>query len=306
MSSSLTRWLPSTRLACQGLLPRFISWTTPFESHFDRLRTSIRASPWINLRTGLDVGYFLDAWRFLTSIPIPLASRATPPELGPSLKYFSLVGLVLGLLWAISDWTFRQVFPMPVATALLLAVQAITTGALHLDGLADTCDGVFLSGGPARRLEVMRDSRIGVFGAVGLVTVLLIKYSAFVSLSAEPRFVVIIGIGAISRWAIGVAVQSYPYAREHGLGTSFKMGAGPIDVIISSTVAISAAFLLFGPWGILVAAWAGLWLWISASFILSRLPGLTGDTYGAISEVVEIAVLLLLVGLLHTGLFPAV
>ena len=258
------------------------------------------------LRTGPNVGYFLHAWRFLTSIPVPVTSTysPTPLELGPSLKYFSLVGLVLGLLWAISDWAFRQILPLPVATALLLAVQAITTGALHLDGLADTCDGLFLSGGPERRLEVMRDSRIGVFGTVGLVTVLLIKYSSIVSLSAEPRFVAIIEIGTISRWAMGLAVQRYPYAREHGLGTSFKMGAGPIDVIISSIVAISADLLLFGPRGILVVAWAWLWSWISASFILSRLPGLTGDTYGAISEVVEIAVLLLLAGMSHTGLFP--
>jgi len=247
------------------------------------------------------VGYFLHAWRFLTSIPIPGTHADTSSGLGPSLKYFSLVGIALGLLWAISDWSFRQIFPIPVATALLLAMQALTTGALHLDGLADTCDGLFLSGSRERRLEVMRDSRIGVFGAVGLVTAILIKYSALMSLQPEIRFAAIVGVGALSRWAMSLAVQIYPYARKEGLGVAFKVGVGPSNVIISSIAAISASILLFGPLGLLVLAWAGLWMWLSASFITSRILGLTGDSYGAISEVVEIAVLLFLV--VNTGLF---
>ncbi len=247
------------------------------------------------------MGYFLHAWRFLTSIPIPGTHADTSSGLGPSLKYFSLVGIALGLLWAISDWSFRQIFPIPVATALLLAMQALTTGALHLDGLADTCDGLFLSGSRERRLEVMRDSRIGVFGAVGLVTAILIKYSALMSLQPEIRFAAIVGVGALSRWAMSLAVQIYPYARKEGLGVAFKVGVGPSNVIISSIAAISASILLFGPLGLLVLAWAGLWMWLSASFITSRILGLTGDSYGAISEVVEIAVLLFLV--VNTGLF---
>ncbi len=246
------------------------------------------------------MGYFFHAWRFLTAIPLPGSYYLDDSGLGPSLKYFSLVGIALGLLWATSDWAFRQLLPVPVATALFLALQVLTTGALHLDGLADTCDGIFLSGSSERRLEVMRDSRIGVFGTIGLLIVVLIKYSAVLSLPPELRFTTIIGLGVTSRWAMGVAVQACPYARIQGLGTAFKIGAKPIDVIISSIVGFSASIVLFGLWGVLVITWAGIWLWLSASFIMARLTGLTGDTYGAISEVVEIAVLLLL--LVITGL----
>src|SRR5574341_1897730 len=125
---------------------------------------------------------FALAWRLLTIIPLPLIPPDSNRPAGLAAAYYPLVGLILGLLLAGADWGLSRFLPAGLESALLLALWAGLTGLLHLDGLMDSCDGLLPPRDPARRLEIMRDSRIGAFGAVGVVLLLLLKFNALAAL----------------------------------------------------------------------------------------------------------------------------
>ena len=126
---------------------------------------------------------FLAALQFLTSIPLPRKRETTPEELGRSATYFPLVGLIIGLILAGLSWLLHLILPPTLVNALIVAALVIVTGALHLDGFADTCDGIAGHKEVEDRWRVMRDSRAGAFGIVGIVLLLLGKY---VSLNSIP------------------------------------------------------------------------------------------------------------------------
>ncbi len=146
----------------------------------------------------------------------------------------------------------------------------LLTGGLHLDGLMDTCDGVFCVRSPEERLVIMRDSHVGAFGVLGAVCLLLVKFAALGALLAGDRQLLLGGLlvaPMLSRWAMVLAAVCFPYGRSgETLGSSFHRTVGPVQL------AATLAYLV-------------------ARFALSRLPGLTGDVYGAINEVIETLVL---------------
>lgn len=239
------------------------------------------------------MGFFV-AWQFLTAIPLPLRREVSAGELGRSQVYFSLVGLVLGLVVAALDWLLGRVFPAAVVNALIIITLVIATGALHLDGFIDTCDGVVGGGLPERRLAIMRDARIGSFGAVGVCCLLLLKYASLTALAGVTRTVALILAPVLSRWAMVYALFAYPYARvEGGKGTAFHEEARWWRLALATVVALACSALLLGPAGL--ALLLGAWLVTVAlsSYIRARLGGLTGDSYGAVNEVIEVAVLAL-------------
>ncbi|MBI4497763.1 MAG: adenosylcobinamide-GDP ribazoletransferase [Chloroflexi bacterium] len=237
----------------------------------------------------------LTALRFLTALPLPQEPPDAPPErFGRALAWFPLVGALLGLTLAVLDWTLRQVFPLSVVNGLLLLAGALLTGGLHLDGLADACDGLFARADPARRLEIMRDSRVGGFGVAGVACVLLVQYGAFSGLAPEQRGVALVLAGLLSRWAMVQAVALFPYARPVGLGRAFKDGAQPLGVAAAVLTAAAGAALLLSIQGLLVALAVTLACWLLGRWALTRLPGLTGDVYGAIGAVCEVLTLVLL------------
>lgn len=236
---------------------------------------------------------FLAALRFLTALPLP-PRLPTAQELAAAPGYFPVVGLTLGLMLAAADGLLRLVLPSSVVSALLLVVLLGLTGGLHLDGLADTCDGFFANATPARRLEIMRDSRVGGYGVAGVASLLLVQYAALSALPTEQRAASLTLMGALSRWAMSFALLAFPYAHQEGMGAPFREGPKGQAVLGATVSTLLVCVALAGAMGVLLLAtlWAATWL--VAKVLLTRLPGLTGDTYGAINEVAQAVVLVLL------------
>ncbi len=218
----------------------------------------------------------------------------------PAWAWFPVVGTVLGCLSAAAVLGLSLVFPVPVAAALVLTFAVLLTGGLHLDGLMDTCDGVFCVRSPEERLVIMRDSHVGAFGVLGAVCLLLVKFAALSALLAGDRQQLLGGLlvaPMLSRWAMVLAAVCFPYGRSgETLGSSFHRTVGPVQLAAATAGAGMLSVLVglplhLGFRGLAAFAGAAALTYLVARFALSRLPGLTGDVYGAINEVVEAMVL---------------
>jgi adenosylcobinamide-GDP ribazoletransferase len=245
----------------------------------------------------------LTALEFLTVFRLPLGGRrpADAEQIARSQGLFPLVGLLLGLMLVGLDRGLSEVMPLPATAALLVVALVVATGGLHLDGLADTCDGLFGGSSPPERLAIMRDSRVGTFGVLALVCVLLLRWAAFLSLASPVRRGALLLAPALGRCAMVGAVAALPYARPEGLGKAMHRAAWPFATFIAAAIALAAALLLFPTWGAALFAFASLVGGLIALHARSRLGGLTGDVYGAISECAEVAVLLAMVAGQETG-----
>jgi adenosylcobinamide-GDP ribazoletransferase len=240
---------------------------------------------------------FLAALQFLTLLPIKHSFSAR--EIGRSTVYFPLVGLLIGLVLAGLSLLLDRILPGSVVNVILLAGLAISSGALHLDGLADTLDGMAGHRTPERRLEIMRDSRIGGFGAIGIALFLIIEYVLLNSLGGNSRLFALILAPALSRWAIVNAICAYPYVRTEGLGKVYKEAVGGWQMLGATLIAIAASLLLFRLAGAVIIL--GVWIIanLAAVYFKNRLNGLTGDTYGAINEITTAGVFFIVTLLAH-------
>jgi len=248
---------------------------------------------------------FLAALQFLTTIPLPRRREPSPEELGRSIVYFPIVGLIIGLILAGLNLLLGLILPPAVANALLIVSLVVITGALHLDGFVDTCDGIAGHKTVEDRWRVMHDSRAGGFGIVGVALLLLVKY---VSLSNIPGFLImttLVFMPIVSRWAMVYAVFAYPYARPSGLGKVFKQGASWPRFTVATLITFAVAVVLIPLFQLTgLAIMFGIWVItvVMATYFKGKFSGLTGDTYGAINEVVEVSVLILVVLLAQLGL----
>jgi adenosylcobinamide-GDP ribazoletransferase len=242
------------------------------------------------LRRSLEA--FLVAIGFLTIIPIRSAGSYDPRTIGRSLAWFPAVGLLIGCALAAVDRLAGSVFTPSITVALVLATGAALTGALHLDGLADTADGVFGGRTPERRLEIMRDSRIGSYGLVAVVLALLLQYSALGSIGNAERWRALLIVPALSRAGMVLAIAVFPYARPAGLGRTFKDHASNIDVVVAYiTVLVAAVFIMRGEGIALLLASIATTL-AAGWFLTRRIGGITGDSYGAIAVLIEVLLFL--------------
>ena len=231
----------------------------------------------------------LTAFQFLTTFPAVIRRAFTAGELGRAVGFFPLVGLALGGIFYGLASGLQLIFPSPVVAVFLLAPWLLLTRALHFEGFLDSCDGLFGGFTPERRMEIMRDSRVGAFGVAGGGLLLLAKYAAIVSL---PQLSGLVLAPVFGRWVLSMAIFAFPYAREKGMGRDMKDNVRWPQVILATLITILVAWL-FARWtGLLAFALAGLVMWLGASFILRRIPGLTGDSYGALCELAELVVLL--------------
>ncbi len=235
------------------------------------------------------------AWRLLTVIPLPLIPEDFQRPAGRSAAYYPLVGLLLGILLAGMDRFFYFLLPTAVASTLLLTLWVGSTGMLHLDGFMDACDGLLPPRDPARRLEIMKDSRVGAFAVVGVILLLLLKFNSLLVLPDSDRGAALIVAPVLGRWVMPWLMFRYPLARKEGLGVLFGQGLGWPQVGLASVVAGLTAFFLFGGLGLLLLILAWLGATLIARFALARLGGLTGDIYGATCEVVEVVTLLTII-----------
>jgi len=230
---------------------------------------------------------FLDALRFLTIIPISRRHIPQGTELASSMAYFPLVGAVLGSILALVDMLLSHSRSNSLVAAFIVVTLVILTGGLHLDGLADTIDGLF--GGRSRRekLRIMEGRTIGTFGALALLCTLLLKFALLMELPPPLRRKALFLVPVLGRWAMVYAALLSPAAKERGMASVFKACGLGKEFALATITAVTLS-LLFGAWGL--ALLVGIWL---ATTLLSRaiarqLGGLTGDTYGALCEIDEV------------------
>jgi adenosylcobinamide-GDP ribazoletransferase len=232
------------------------------------------------------------ALTFLTVLPWFRFGEITAADLARSLFWFPWVGGLLGLIYWAAGSGMSHYFPAPAAAALLLTLTVLLTRGLHLDGLADTVDG--LGGGrtPEERLAIMKDSRLGAFGAISLVLVLLLKYAFFLVLFERGLTPSLVLFPIISRWGIVVLTGLGPYARPGGgLGQAMTEGATPGLITGSTLAALLFSFLAGGYKGPVSLPLAALVVWGASRYFRRRLGGVTGDVYGAMNEILETLVL---------------
>lgn len=240
--------------------------------------------------------YFI-AFQFLTIIPLPFSVRCDEKVLGRSMAVFPLVGLTLGGLLAGADFILGQLFPRQVSDLLLIVLLTVVTGALHLDGLADVCDGLAARGGRERFLAVMKDPHTGAVGVVALVLALLLKYVTLLAIPLGIKREALILFPAIARFSQVLMAAGSQRAREDGLGALFAGGAGAVQLGVAGVTILAAAFLLVGMKGVYSVLASGLLTWVLRAWSHRRLGGVTGDVIGCASEMNEILCLLLFVAL---------
>ncbi len=177
---------------------------------------------------------------------------------------------------------------------LLIAAWAAITGGLHLDGLADSSDGLFLFGDADRRLNVMRDPHVGSFGLLAIVLTLLGKFAALAPLQDRRRALAVLGAAAVSRILILVAAGLAPYARRQGTGQTVIEATTVTDSLWSVVAALALGALLAGEAGLIASAAALLVAWSLTHLANQRLGGVTGDILGAVVELGELTYLIIL------------
>lgn len=231
------------------------------------------------------------ALELLTVVRLRRAPVLDERVFGASQAWFPAVGLLIGFALVGLVAVLDGYLPGSVLGWLLAGTLVGVSGGLHVDGLADTADGVFGGRSREQRLAIMRDGRIGAFGAAAVILALGIKATALASLT-EARGEVLLLAPMLGRWAPVPAMVAFPYARERGLGKGFHAAALPWPAPFAMVTALAGSLALVGPQGVALVALCGV-LSLLLGLVLSRsLGGLTGDTYGAIVEVCEIAVLL--------------
>jgi adenosylcobinamide-GDP ribazoletransferase len=251
----------------------------------------------------------LIALGFLTIIPVR-TSAPEPGDLGRAGRWFPIIGLVLGVILAAAHFLLGQLFSPLLTAALVVVLWAALTGGLHLDGLADCCDGLFAAVSAERRLEIMRDPRLGAFGGLGLILFIILKILAIASLPSSSFVLGIWGLSpslrfgdlrevgslplvlaaSLSRYLI-LLVARQPSVRPGGLGADFALGLTPKVFILAALIPL--ALILLGGWRALTAAaLAHLVAFVIIRFSRARLGGVTGDVLGLTVELAELTVLL--------------
>lgn len=234
------------------------------------------------------------ALQFLTRFPVPVATDPEPVEIGRSLLAYPLVGLLIGLLLVVTALLFPSSDSLLIA-ALLLIVWVVVTGALHLDGLADSADAwIGGQGERERTLEIMKDPCSGPAGVTAVVLLLMVKLAALNVLLQTAQWQALLLAPLLARAAVPLLLATTDYVRAGGLG----------EAMVEHLPRHQLKHLVW-PTGLLVLwllGWKGVWLmgfvFVLAAFLrnrlIKRIGGTTGDTTGAVVELVEAAVLLFL------------
>jgi len=234
---------------------------------------------------------FRIALQFLSSLPIRLPGMPQPQELGRSLLFYPLVGLLFGALLWVFNWALGGA-PVLLHAALLLSAWVLLSGGLHLDGLADSADawlGGF--GDRERTLSIMKDPRSGPIAVITLGLVLLLKFTALVALIEQQHSVALLLAPLIGRSALLGLFLSTPYVRSGGLGQALAdhlpRPAGKQVLLLSALACVLIAGVS-GAFAVVLAVLVFFWL---RQLMMRRLGGTTGDTAGALLELLEVAVL---------------
>jgi len=240
--------------------------------------------------------------QFLTRLPVKIKDEVKAGELAGAAAVFPLTGLLIGAALLLIYYLSRVIWSHEVAVLLALAGLIGLTGGLHLDGLMDTADGIMSGKSRDKMLEIMKDSRVGAMGVIACFVVLAFKLVALILL--EPAHVcrVLIVFTVIGRCSMVWALACFPYARSGpGTGRPFAENVTAKHAILATVIALTVVCGIAGVTGLALIG-AGVFCGLAVAWYLNRrLNGLTGDTYGAINEVAETAVVLAALALAEHG-----
>ncbi|HRA64554.1 MAG: adenosylcobinamide-GDP ribazoletransferase [Caldilinea sp.] len=232
---------------------------------------------------------FWAAVGFLTTLPVP-RHDLLPDGLHRAARWFPTIGLLLGVILAGSAWAFAWLFPPTVTAVLVVGLWAGLTGALHLDGVADCGDGLLPPLARTRRLEIMRDPRLGAFGVTALVLILLLKTAALAALALmRPALAPALLLAPIwARWLILLAAR-LPAARAEGMGASLGPTLSNRQLAFAALLpVVLTAVMGIGHWPVILATGAAILAGLGVLHLAQqRLGGVTGDVFGAVVEVSE-------------------
>ncbi|HAU38993.1 MAG TPA: adenosylcobinamide-GDP ribazoletransferase [Phycisphaerales bacterium] len=231
---------------------------------------------------------FLAAIRFLTILPVPDTLGTAEEELASSVPFFPLVGLLLGAVGGAVAWALAATVPPILAAAGVVVVLLVFSGALHMDGLSDTADGMLSSRPRERVLEIMRDSHIGAMGVVAIVCVLLVKFASLASATPENLWATVVLMPVAGRSAIVVNMALLPYVRQEGLGKVFCRRRAILPAIWAVALLGAVSGALFAWQGLAVAGLCTVVAAAMAGYFHRKIGGSTGDTFGAVCELAEL------------------
>ena len=266
---------------------------------------------------------FLLLLSFMTRIPMPKIEY-DEENLGKSMKYFPVVGIIVGFIllffciifnFILKNISYSAVLPLMIIVVIL--TDLITTGALHLDGLADTFDGIFSYRSKHKMLEIMKDSRLGSNGALALILYFLLKFILLFSLTIESREGAIYAImtyPVVSRFCSVVSCASSPYARGSGMGKTFVDNTKTCGLIVATVITllytigmIFMPFVLFTNYSlpiqiimksiliiVIIVALSALFAYAFSKLIERKIGGITGDTLGALLEISSLLYIVLI------------
>ena len=266
----------------------------------------------------------------MTRIPMP-KTEYDEEKLGKSMKYFPVVGIIVGFILLFFCIIFNFIFNnlnystvLPLMILVVILTDLITTGALHLDGLADTFDGIFSYRSKHKMLEIMKDSRLGSNGALALILYFLLKFVLFYSLIIESRELTLYAImtyPVVSRFCSVVSCASSPYARGSGMGKTFVDNTKTCGLIVATVITllytigmIFMPFILFTNYSlpiqfimksilviVVIVALLALFAYAFSKLIERKIGGITGDTLGALLEISSLVYIFLI--LIMPGFF---
>lgn len=242
---------------------------------------------------------FITCLEFLTRVRFSKRTDWRDEDFSRSVPYFPLVGLVIGsLLAAVNYGLFYIETPLFLRVTLLLLAEIIITGGLMYDGFMDTADGVFSARSRERMLEIMKDSHVGSNAVLAIIILLLLKIAAYLELSGETLTWVLLTMSVATRTFMVVFIVNFPYARKEGIGHMFTKYAKPFYTYIAFAVCTG----IIAACGLQYLAVAGICFTVTliiAQYLKTQLGGLTGDTYGALTECGNVIYLLTAVFLLR-------
>lgn len=240
---------------------------------------------------------FLTGLQFLTRLRLKTETEWSAERFGRSVKYFPLIGAVIGLVLLTLCLLVQKALPalgiavpIHVFAALLITANIVVTGGLHCDGFMDTMDGVFSGRSRERMLEIMKDSRVGANGVMSFMLLLLVKWSLLLDVPAVLLPAVVFVMPVAGRMAMVLGVTQFPYARPDGMGKAFAQYADRNTAFTAAAFTILACLAAGVPAAVTGLAAVAASLFISR-YITNVLGGLTGDAYGAVSELTELLVL---------------
>ncbi len=236
------------------------------------------------------VSRFIFAVSHLTRLPVPFI-KFDPEEFGRSTSLFPIVGLLLGSIIALFN-KILLLLPSELRASIFVLLTVILTGGMHLDGFMDSIDGLMSSKSREKKLEIMRDSRVGALGVAYGACLLLLKYSLFLCVTKSNWCTeILIIVPVFSRWGMSYAVTVFPYARSEGLGSLFKIYSGTKELVFATIIALAVAYFTVGASGFLLLAITAAVVFFTGKKISFVLGGLTGDVYGFINELLEVFLL---------------